>query len=95
MVEIQCHAPRKRNRSRLSLSDSIERSRLREIAKEKQRRHEDDSVNLGEKDVILIMVSKRRPLFMGIGAMKRVKNEKGSKYERKINILRSRNPPCK
>lgn len=32
---------------------------------------------------------------MGIGAMKRVKNEKGSKYERKINILRSRNPPCK
>lgn len=48
------------------------------IAKEKQRRHEDDSVDLGEKDVILIMVSKRRPLFMGIGAMKRVKNEKGS-----------------
>lgn len=30
---------------------------------------------------------------MGIGTMKRVKNEKGSKYERKINILRSRNPP--
>ena len=71
-------------------------SRLREIAKEKkQRRHEDDSVDLGEKDVILIMVSKRRPLFMGIGTMKRVKNEKGSKYERKINILRSRNPLCK
>ena len=71
-------------------------SRLREIAKEKkQRRHEDDSVDLGEKDVILIMVSKRRPLFMGIGTMKRVKNEKGSKYERKINVLRSRNPLCK
>ena len=65
--------PRKRNRSRLSLSDSIGMSRLRESQKEKQRRHEDDSVNLGEKDVILIMVSKRRPLFMGIGAMKREK----------------------
>lgn len=53
-------------------------TRLRESQKEKQRRHEDDSVNLGENDVILIMVSKRRPLFMGIGTMKRVKNEKGS-----------------
>ena len=31
--------PRKRNRSRLSLSDSTEMSRLREFAKEKQRRH--------------------------------------------------------
>ena len=29
---------------------------------------------------------------MGIGTMTRVKNEKGSKYERKINVLRSRNP---
>ena len=57
--------PRRRNRSRLSLSDSIEMTRLRGFAKEKQRRHEDDSVNLGEKDVILIMVSKRRSLFMG------------------------------
>lgn len=51
-------------------------TRLRESQKEKQRRHEDDSVNLGEKDVILIMVSKRRPLFMGIGTMKRVKMKK-------------------
>lgn len=68
-------------------------SRLREIAKEKQRRHEDDSVNLGEKDVILIMVTKGDP--SSCGDMKRVKNEKGSKYERKINVLRSRNPLCK
>lgn len=50
--------------------------RLREFAKEKQRRHEDDSVNLGEKDVILIMVSKRRPLFMW--RHEKGKNEKGS-----------------
>ena len=39
--------PRKRNRSRLSLSDSIEMIRLRESQKEKQRRHEDDSVVFG------------------------------------------------
>ena len=32
---------------------------------------------------------------MGIVTMTRVKNEKGSKYERKINTLRSRNPLCK
>ena len=68
--------PRRRNRSRLSLSDSIVNSRLRESQKEKQRRHEDDSVNLGEKDVILIMVSKRRPLFMW--RHEKGKNEKGS-----------------
>lgn len=59
---------------------------LREIAKEKQRRHEDDSVDLGEKDVILIMVSKRRPLFMW-------RHEKGKKMKKVRNrALRSRNP---
>ena len=44
--------PRKRNRSRLSLSDSTEMSRLREFAKEKQRRHEDDSVNPRRKRML-------------------------------------------
>ena len=32
---------------------------------------------------------------MWIGDMKRVKNEKGSRYERKVETLRSRNPLCK
>ena len=52
-------------------------TRLRGFAKEKQRRHEDDSVDLGEKDIILIMVTKGDP--SSCGDMKRVKNEKGSK----------------
>ena len=47
--------PRKRNRSRLSLSDSIVNTRLRESQKEKQRRHEDDSVNLGEKGLFTLV----------------------------------------
>lgn len=49
-------------------------SRLRESQKEKQRRHEDDSVDLGEKDVILIMVTKGDP--SSCGDMKRVKMKK-------------------
>ena len=56
--------PRKRNRSRLSLSDSIVNSRLRESQKEKQRRHEDDSVDLGEKGCRFNNGYKRRSLFM-------------------------------
>ena len=47
--------PRRRNRSRLSLSDSIGMIRLRESQKEKQRRHEDDSVNLGEKGLFTLV----------------------------------------
>lgn len=67
--------PRNRNRSRLSLSDSIVNSRLRGFAKEKQRRHEDDSVNLGEKGCYFNNGYKRRSLFT---EREKGKNEKGS-----------------
>jgi len=50
------------NRYRIRWDDSFAR-----IAKEKQRRHEDDSVDLGEKDVILIMVTKGDPSSWGLG----------------------------
>ena len=65
--------PRRRNRSRLSLSDSIGMFRLREFAKEKQRRHEDDSVDPRRKCLLVKKNGyKRRPLFMW-------RHEKGKK----------------
>ena len=68
--------PRKRNRSRLSLSDSIEMFRLREFAKRKTETSRRRLCKSQEKkNVILIMVTKGDP--SSCGDMKRV-NEKGS-----------------